>query len=104
MSSLRSCRHLGRDRDDVTCEELDRGSLFEPFHPADDRVDAQPGEPPELFDQLAGGGPAVVDLERVRARALDAIEVGAGAVTPAAEDVELARDLRRRAQAAGVAV
>jgi hypothetical protein len=78
--------------------------LLEPFDSPDDGVDPEPREPLQLSDQLAGGGPAVVDLERERAGALDAVEVGPGAVALAAEDVELVRDLRRRAQAAGVGI
>jgi hypothetical protein len=77
-------RQLGDDRDDVTCEQVDRRSLLETFDPADDRVDPEVGEPLQLSDQLAGGGPSVVDVERERAGALDAVEVGAGTVALAA--------------------
>src|SRR5689334_8985977 len=59
-SLIGSRRQLGDDGDDMAREQLDRRSLLEPFDPPDDRVDPEPSEPPELIDQLTGGGPPVV--------------------------------------------
>lgn len=73
-------------------------------HPADDGLDAEGLEPIKLIKECLGAGSVIVGVEHPRTRPLDAVEVGTGLIAMAAENVELVRQLRRRAEAASVAV
>ena len=77
-------------------EMLERCTLLEVGHAADDGVDPLVGEAFELLEQRLREGAVVVDAELVCARTLDAIEVGAGFVAMPSEYVELASDLGPR--------
>jgi hypothetical protein len=73
----------------VAGQPLDGGAWVVAVDPADDGVDAEIGEPAQLAEELCGPRAAVVGVEREGAGAFDPLEVGAGFVAVAAQDVEL---------------
>src|ERR1700730_7517795 len=94
-------RHLG---DHIAAHDLDRLDLVDTDHPAEDGLDTHPGQPAQALDDLAGLGAVLANIEGERRRLLDGVEVAALLFAEPAQQVQLARDLRRGPDVASVTV
>src|SRR6478736_3358155 len=95
---------LGDRRDHLPAHHLDRFDPIHAHHPADHGLDAKARQPFELLDDFARLRPVLADVEAEWRRLLDRVVVATGLVAEPPEQLELARDIRRRRDIAGVAV
>src|SRR5918911_2665697 len=104
MPSTMGLSEVHDRRDDLVADDLKRRDPVHVRDGADHGFDAHTREPAQALDQFAHPLAVLADIEGERAGLLDRIVISALGLTVPAQNVQLLRDLRTRAQAAGVGV